>query len=208
MIVLGLTGSIGMGKSTAARAFVKLGAALWDADEAVHRALGPNGTAVNAVLAAFPSTRHETPDGLAVNRQALGKIVFKNKTALRHLEAIVHPLIRGEERRFLAQARRARRKLVVLDIPLLFEGQGGGRVVDAAVVVSAPTYIQRARVLRRSGMTMAKFEGILRHQLADAEKRRRADFVVPTGLGKRESLRAVRAIVRRVTSRANHTEMD
>ncbi len=197
MVVLGLTGSIGMGKSTAARAFVRLGAKLWDADATVHRLLGPGGAAVGPVLAAFPGARLERPGGLAVDRKALGLAVFTDKAALRRLEAIVHPLVRREQRRFLNRARRSRTNLVVLDIPLLFEARGGMRV-DAAVVVSAPARIQRGRVLKRSGMTATKLEGILRHQLGDTEKRRRADFVVPTGLGKRDSLCAVRAIVSRV----------
>lgn len=207
MVVLGLTGSIGMGKSTAARAFVKMGAALWDADEAVHRALGPGGAAVNAVIAAFPSTRRDTPDGPSVDRRALGQIVFKNEAALRRLEAIVHPLVRREQRAFLAAARRSRKKLVVLDIPLLFESSNRTRI-DASVVVSAAMRIQRTRVMKRAGMTAAKFDGILRQQLTDGEKRRRADFVVPTGLGKRDSLRAVHRIVKRVAPRRQDLGLD
>ncbi len=205
MVVLGLTGSIGMGKSTASRAFARLGAALWDADAAVHGLLGPGGSAVGPVLAAFPSARLETPRGVAIDRKALGAIVFRDEAALRRLEAIVHPLVRREEQRFLARARRGRKRLVVLDIPLLFEARGGARW-DAAVVVSAPARIQRARVLGRSGMTAAKLDGILAQQLGDKEKRRRADFVVPTGLGNRESLRAVRAIAKRVASKATMNE--
>lgn len=197
MVILGLTGSIGMGKSTAARAFARHGAALYDADAAVHALLAPRGWAVAPVLAAFPSVGRDTPRGPTIDRAALGAIVFNDKAALRRLEAILHPLVRRDERAFMARAMRARRRLVVLDIPLLFEAREAGQV-DASVVVSASARIQRARVLRRPGMTEAKLAAILGHQLSDGEKRRRADFVVPTGLGRRESLRAVRAIVRQV----------
>ena len=200
MVVLGLTGSIGMGKSTAARALLRRGAWLWDADAAVHRLLGPGGAAVGQVLAAFPTVGHDTPSGVAVDRGALGRIVFGDAAALKRLEAIVHPLARRDERAFVARARRARARLVVLDIPLLFEARGGARW-DAAAVVSAPAFVQRARVLGRRGMTAERLDAILRQQLGDREKRRRADFVIPTGLGKRDSSRAVGAIVRRIRAR-------
>ena len=207
MVILGLTGSIGMGKSTAARSFVRLGAALYDADLAVHALLAPGGRAVAPVLAAFPSVRRDAPEGVTIDRKALGAIVFNDKAALRRLEAILHPLVRRDERAFIARARRARRRLVVLDIPLLFEARETGQV-DASVVVSAPKRIQRARVLSRSGMSAAKLDAILGHQLSDGAKRRRADFVVPTGLGRRESLRAVRAIARRVVPKRRTAESE
>jgi dephospho-CoA kinase len=159
------------------------------------------------VLAAFPSVRHDTPGGVTIDRKALGAIVFADKAALRRLEAILHPLVRRDERAFIARARRARRRLVVLDIPLLFEARETGQV-DASVVVSAPRRIQRARVLSRSGMSEARLDAILGHQLSDGEKRRRADFVVPTGLGRRESLRAVRAIARRVAPKRRTAESE
>lgn len=197
MIVIGLTGSIGMGKSTAARALMRHGARLFDADATVHRLLGPGGSAVAPVLALFPEARRETPNGLAIDRRALGTKVFADRAALRRLEAIIHPLVRAEERAFLARCRRDHARIAVLDIPLLFEGRGD-RPIDAAIVVSAPAGIQRGRVLRRPGMTAAKLEGILKQQMSDGEKCRRADFVVPTGLGRRDSLRAVNAIVRRL----------
>jgi len=200
--VIGLTGSIGMGKSTAARAFIRRGAVLFDADATVHRLLGPGGRAVRTVLTLFPEAAAETPKGRLVNRRVLGGIVFADKAALRRLEAILHPMVRTEERAFLARCRRQRARLVVLDIPLLFEARET-RNVDAAVVVSAPTPIQRSRVLGRQGMTAAKLDGILRQQLSDREKRRRADFVVPTGLGRRDSLRAVEGIIRRLRPRRN-----
>ena len=197
MVVLGLTGSIGMGKSTAARALLRRGAWLWDADAVVHELLGPGGAAVRPVLAAFPAVGRETPSGTAIDRKALGRIVFDDGAALRRLEAIVHPLVRRDERAFVASARRARARFVVLDIPLLFETRGGARW-NASAVVSAPAFVQRARVLGRRGMTADRLEAILRQQLGDAEKRRRADFTIPTGLGKRDSLRAIDAIARRL----------
>lgn len=195
--MIGLTGSIGMGKSTAARALKRHGAFVFDADATVHRLLGPGGQAVVPVLALFPEARRETPGGPAIDRRVLGAKVFANRAALRSLEAIIHPLVHAEERAFLARCRRTRAKIAVLDIPLLFE-RGGQRSIDAAIVVSAPARIQRGRVLGRGGMTAAKLDGILRQQMSDGEKRRRADFVVPTGLGRRDSLRAVDAVVRRL----------
>lgn len=194
VIVLGLTGSIGMGKSTAARMLRRLGVPLYDADAEVHRLLGPGGGAVRAVEAAFPGVRN---DAGGIDRQKLGRRVFGDAPALRRLEAILHPLVRVAERRFVAQAKARREKLVVLDIPLLFETGGQGRC-DYALVVSAPAWLQRERVLRRPGMTEERFADILRAQIPDRLKRRRADFVVPTALGKAETYRRLQSIVRRL----------
>jgi dephospho-CoA kinase len=201
VIVLGLTGSIGMGKSTAAKAFERKGARRLDADAAVHRLLAPGGRAVAAVARAFPTVRSESERGAGIDRRALGAIVFHDQAALRRLEAILHPMVREEQRAFLARARRERRRFVVLDIPLLFEA-GGAERLAALVVVSAPLAIQRARVLKRSGMTEERLRRVLAQQLGDGEKRRRADFTVPTGLGRRDSLRAVGAVLRQVGLRA------
>ncbi|MFC0410241.1 dephospho-CoA kinase [Roseomonas elaeocarpi] len=192
MKILGLTGSIGMGKSTAARAFRRLGVPVFDADAAVHRLQARGGRAVPAIDAAFPGA---VQDG-AVNREALRRAVIGNDAALNRLERIVHPLVRAEERRFVAAARRRGRPLVVLDIPLLFE-TGAERRVDAVAVVSAPAAVQRARVLRRAGMTPDRLRAILRRQVPDAEKRRRADHLIPTGLSRHLAQRAVRMLVRR-----------
>lgn len=195
MIVLGLTGSIGMGKSTAATMFRRMGVPVHDADATVHGLLGVGGAAVPAVEQAFPGIVRRG----AVDRAALGRIVFADPAALRRLEAIVHPLVRQSSRRFLARHRRLRVRLVVLDIPLLFE-KGNERHCDRVVVVSAPAFLQRQRVLRRPGMTEAKFLGTLRHQTPDAEKRRRADWVVPTGLGRAFTWRHLSAVLRRATA--------
>jgi dephospho-CoA kinase len=191
MRVLGLTGSIGMGKSTAAAVLRREGVPVHDADAAVHRLLGPGGAAVATVGAAFPGV---VRDG-AVDRQALGRQVFGDPQALARLEAILHPLVQRASRRFLARARRARRRLVVLDVPLLFETGGEARC-DAVVVVSAPRPVQRARVLKRRGMTPERLAGIEARQMPDAEKRRRADAVVPTGLDRRTALRALRRVLK------------
>jgi dephospho-CoA kinase len=189
MMILGLTGSIGMGKSTATRSFARHGAAIWDADAEVHRLMAAGGAAVTAVTAAFPASRIEGAGGAAVDRRVLGKSVFADKAALRRLESIVHPMVRRAERRFLAAAERRRCRLAVLDIPLLFE-TGGEMRCDATAVVSAPEFVQRARVLARPSMTVDKYDAILARQMPDWEKRRHADFVIRTGLNKRESERA------------------
>lgn len=196
MIVLGLTGSIGMGKSTAAAMFRRLGVPVHDADAAVHRLLACDSATIAAVDAGFPGS---VCDG-AVDRQALGALVFADPAARRRLEAILHPRVRAATRRFLARHARARTPLVVLDIPLLFE-TGGDRQVDAVVVVSAPAFLQRQRVLRRPGMTQAKFAGILASQTPDREKRRKADYVVETGSGKHYTWRRIARIVRQLRSR-------
>jgi len=192
MIVLGLTGSIGMGKTTTAAMLRRLGLPLFDADGVVHRLLGPRGGAVGRVEAAFPGVR--TPAG-AIDRRLLAQRVFGDAPALRRLEQILHPMVAAAERDFLARARARRAPLAVLDIPLLFEVHGERRC-DYVLVVSAPASVQRHRVLRRAGMTEQRFAAILAKQMPDIEKRRRADFVVQTGLGRGLTLRRLRRIVR------------
>jgi len=190
MIVVGLTGSIGMGKSTVARMFAEEGAPSFDSDAAVHEMYAAGGTAAAPVEAAFPGV---TRDG-AIDRAALSAQVVGNEEAIRRLEAIVHPLVRQAQANFLAEQRAAGTAVVVLDIPLLFESTGA-QAVDKIVVVSAPADVQRARVLGRPGMTEEKFEGLLARQTSDAEKRARADFVIDTG-GRLEETRAqVRAVL-------------
>ncbi|MBV8495058.1 MAG: dephospho-CoA kinase [Alphaproteobacteria bacterium] len=191
MIILGLTGSIGMGKSTAAAMLRRLGVPLFDADEVVHKLLARGGAAVRAVETAFPGVRNEAG---AIDRRQLGPRVFGHPEDLRRLESILHPMVRAAERRFVARARARHAKLIVLDIPLLFETAGTGRC-DYVLVVSAPARLQRERVMRRPGMTARRFGEILRAQMADSEKRRRADFVVHTGLSKAATFRRLRAIV-------------
>ena len=190
MFVLGLTGSIGMGKTTAAKMLRRMGLPLHDADRTVHRLLAKGGAAVAAVEAAFPGV---VEDG-AVDRGRLGAQVFEDRGALKRLEGILHPAVRRTTRAFLGRQARAGRPLVVLDIPLLFE-TGGEALCDAVVVVTAPPFVQRDRVLGRRGMTAERLQAILDKQMPDREKRRRADFVVNTGLSKAATLRQLRAIV-------------
>jgi dephospho-CoA kinase len=190
MVILGLTGSIGMGKTTAAGMFRYLGIPVYDSDAAVHRLLGPGGDAVAAIDKIFPGV---VEDG-AVNRKALGERVFGNPDALKKLEAIVHPLVRRVQENYLKRAAARREKIVVLDVPLLFETHGD-EVCDIVIVVSAPRFLQEARVLARGGMTREQFEAVLARQVSDLEKRRRADFVVPSGLGRALTLRRLKEIV-------------
>jgi dephospho-CoA kinase len=191
VIILGLTGSIGMGKSTAAAMLRRLGVPVFDADAMVHGLLAPGGGAVAAVARAFPGVRDEAG---GIDRLRLGQRVFGDPAARRRLEMILHPPVRRAEGRFVSAARRRRERLIVLDIPLLFE-TGGDRRCDAVLVVSAPARLQRERVLRRPGMTESRLAGILRAQLPDREKRRRADFVVLTALGRGGTYRHLKAIV-------------
>jgi dephospho-CoA kinase len=187
-VILGLTGSIGMGKSTVARMFADEAVPVFDADAAVHALQGPGGRVVAAIEARFPGTTG--PAG--VDRTALGEAVFGDPDALRALEAIVHPAVAEERSAFLAAHDHAR--LVVLDVPLLFEA-GGWQAVDRIAVVSAPAEVQRARVLARPGMSEARFAAILAKQLPDADKRARADFVIPTGGSLDETRAAVRDVI-------------
>lgn len=189
MIVLGLTGSIGMGKSTTADLFRAAGVPVHDADATVHALY--RGPAVAAIEAAFPGT---TRDG-GVDRAALGARVLGDDAAVKRLEAIVHPLVRAAETAFLDAARSHGRRVVVLDIPLLFETGGDARV-DAVVTVTAPADVQRARVLARPGVTVETFERILARQMPDAEKRRRSHFLVDSGRGLAPARRQVEAILR------------
>ena len=194
MIILGLTGSIGMGKSTAAGMLRRLGVPLFDADAVVHRLLGPGGAAVRRIEQLFPGVRDER-DG--IDRRRLGQLVFGDTAALRRLESVLHPMVRRAEKRFVAQARARREPLVVLDIPLLYE-TGAPERCDLVLVVSAALRLQRERAMRRPGMTEARFADILRAQMPDREKRRRADFVVRTGLGRCLTFRRLQGIVRRL----------
>jgi dephospho-CoA kinase len=182
--IIGLTGGIGMGKSTAAAAFRRARVPVFDADLAVHRMQAKGGRAVKAIEAAFPGT---TQNG-AVDRSALRHAVLGNREALTRLEHILHPMVEAEERAFVGHARRAGKRAVVLDIPLLFEVKGDERV-DTVVVVSAPLAIQIHRVAKRRGMSKVDVEAIIARQMPDGEKRRRADLVVKTGLSRNHTLR-------------------
>lgn len=190
MIVVGLTGSIGMGKSTVAKMFAEEGAPAFDSDAAVHELYAPGGAAVAPVEEAFPGV---TRDG-GIDRAALSAKVVGDAEALQRLESIVHPLVRQAQANFLATQRAAGKQVVVLDIPLLFESTGA-QAVDKIVVVSAPPDVQRARVLGRPGMTEEKFEGLLARQTSDAKKRLRADFVIDTSGPFEETRAQVRAVL-------------
>ncbi|KPF84832.1 dephospho-CoA kinase [Brevundimonas sp. AAP58] len=193
MILLGLTGSIGMGKSTTTAMFAEHGAVVWNADDAVHALYAPGGAAVGPVGEAFPGV---VVDG-AVDRARLAEALGRDETAFRRLETIVHPLVAAGRVADLEAARAAGVRLAVLDIPLLFE-TGGDRAVDAVVVVTADAETQRRRVLARSGMTIERFEAILARQTPDVEKRRRADFIIDTSGGMDAARAQVTEIVRTV----------
>jgi len=188
MIVLGLTGSIGMGKSTTSKMFAEAGVPVHDSDEAVHRLY--SGAAAPLVEAAFPGT---TVGGV-VDRAKLGARVLGDTAALKRLKAIIHPLVRADADAFLARHRTTGESIAVLDIPLLFETGGRGRV-DKVVVVTAPAEVQRQRVLARPGMTEEKLAAILAKQVPDEEKRRLADFIIDTGQGLDAARAAVAAII-------------
>lgn len=191
MKIWGLTGSIGMGKSTAARMLARMGVPVHDSDVAVHQALGVKGPAVTAVAKAFPGVL--AADG-SIDRRALGKIVFGNDALRQKLEQIVHPHVWESQRRFIARHRRAGHKLVVLDIPLLYE-TGRGNDFNRVIVVTAPPHIQRRRVMSRPGMSTEKFNAVLARQMPDQLKRRHADHVVHTGLGRAFSFARLREIL-------------
>ena len=188
MITIGLTGSIGMGKSAVSDMFRREGVPVFDADATVHILQGPTGSLLPAIEARFPGTT--TPDG--VDRQKLGAAVFGKQDELRALERIVHPAVAGARRHWLQKNRS--RPLVVLDIPLLFEKKGW-KSVDIVVVVSAPAWMQRKRVLARPGMTTDKFRRVMKVQMPDSEKRRRADIVIETGCLRTETEAQLRSLV-------------
>lgn len=189
--IIGLTGAIGMGKSTVAAMFGEAGVPVFDADAEVRGMQGPDGELIGAIEQAFPGSTSEK----GVDREALGKLVFGNADELARLEAIVHPAVSLKRQRFLDD--NAEAPFVVFDIPLLFE-RGGDKGVDQVVVVSAPPDMQRARVLARQGMTPEKFEHILALQTPDAEKRKRADHVIDTGVPISETRAQVSALIKQL----------
>ena len=189
MVILGLTGSIGMGKSATAGLFRARGVPVHDSDAAVHELY--RGAAVAPVAAAFPGV----VIGGTIDRPTLAKAVVGNAEAMKRLEAIVHPLVASDRDAFLARSERAGHPVVVLDIPLLFE-IGGADLVDAVVVVTAPEPVQKSRVLERPGMTVERFAAIVAKQMPDAEKRRRAHFIIDTSRGFEAAARDVEAILR------------
>lgn len=196
MIVIGLTGSIGMGKTATARMFAEEGVPVADSDAVVHRLYAKGGAAVAPVASAFP----DVVAGGAIDRQKLAGHLAGHPGDFTKLEAIVHPLVRAEQEKFLARVRRENAPLAVLDIPLLFE-TGRDRDVDRIVVVSAPAEVQRQRVLARPGMTEEKFAAIRARQLPDAEKRARADFIVDSSHGFDHARAQVRRIIAELISK-------
>lgn len=193
MIVLGLTGSIGMGKSTAAEQFKRMGIRVFDADKEVHKLMAPEGEAFSMVKKKFP----ETVAAGKIDRKKLGGIVFANKSKLKILENVLHPLVRKKELEFLRKCRITRQKITVLDIPLLFE-TGADNLCDYIVVVVAPSYIQSIRVEKRSNIKGKKFVQINQLQMPTGEKIKRADFVIHTGLDKRFIIKQTRQIINAV----------
>lgn len=196
MITVGLTGSIGMGKSTVTQMFADEGAAVWNADDAVHRLYAKGGAGVAVIAGRFPGA---IIDG-AVDRDILSRLVLDDAGALADLEAIIHPLVSADRARFLDNAAREGADIAVLDIPLLFE-KGYEKFFDAVVVVSASAQTQKSRVMARPGMTEKKFRSILMKQTPDAEKRRRADYVIDTGVSLEATREEVRAVARALKAR-------
>ena len=199
MIVIGLTGSIGMGKSTTARLFAEFGARVWDADAAVHRLYAPGGPGVSVVKALVP----EAVQGDMVDRRILRERVTERPDLLAHLEAGIHPLVQHDRETFLRIAAEEGVDIAVCDIPLLFE-TGDPRAFDAVVVVSAPPAIQRARVLARPAMTEESFARILARQMPDPEKRARADFIVDTSTGIERARQTVKTIIATMKDAKSH----
>jgi dephospho-CoA kinase len=202
MIVVGLTGSIGMGKSNAARVLRFLGVPVYDADAEVHKLYAKGGAAVAPIARVFPFAVREG----VVDRAKLSELLRADPGAVARLEKIVHPLVRRIQERFIRSLRLRRVPVAVLDIPLLFE-TGGEERCDAVIVVSAPAYLQRQRVLRRPGMSDAKLDLLLGRQMPDAEKRRRADFVINTNRGYRETLLAIKKILRQLKARGGESKV-
>ncbi|MBO39112.1 MAG: dephospho-CoA kinase [Rhodospirillaceae bacterium] len=197
-VIIGLTGSIGMGKTTASNMFHRLGLPICDSDLLVHGMLAKGGTAVLPVAAEFDGV---VRDG-AVDRAALGQKVFSDKVALKRLEQIIHPLVRLKQVEFIKMCRRQNRVAGILDVPLLYEVKTD-QICDFTVVVSAPKFIQKQRVMARPGMTLNRFEETLDRQMPDIEKQKRADFVVPTGLNKRHTLNHLCKIIRTLQNPRN-----
>lgn len=198
-VIIGLTGSIGMGKTTASNMLHGLGLPICDSDFLVHGLLAKGGEAVSSVAAVFD----DVVKNEAVDRGALGKRVFSNRGALKQLEEIIHPLVRVRQAQFIKMCRSQKRLAGVLDVPLLFEVKTD-QICDFTVVVSAPEFIQKQRVMARPGMTQARLRETLARQMPDIEKRKRADFVVPTGLNKRHTLNHLCRIIRTLQNSRGH----
>ena len=196
-LIVGLTGSVAMGKTETAQMFRRLRVPVFDADAEVHRILGSGGAAVKRVSASFPGVLR----GDAIDRKALGARVFGSKSDLNVLERIVHPLVNEARKNFLCRAGVGRAALVVMDVPLLFETRGSNRY-DFVIVVSAPAFVQRQRAMARSNMNKEKLSSILSRQMPDSLKRRNADFVICTGIGKRAARISIIRILRILKGKA------
>jgi dephospho-CoA kinase len=194
MLIVGLTGGIGMGKSTVAKILSDFGLPVHSADQAVHALLGPGGKAVKHVAKLFPEALNKD----SIDRRTLGKLVFGHPKKLKALELILHPLVHQTEKAFLAEAKRNKSPAVILEIPLLFETKAEKRC-DIVLCVTAPKAVQRARVMRRRGMTEARFKAIVAQQMPDAEKRARADYVIPTGTSYAVTRKRLRKIASQFT---------
>ena len=204
MIVVGITGSIGMGKTTAANMLREFGIPVHDSDESVHKLLGPDGGAVSIVGGKFPEALQKDAAGRSyIDRQVLGRIVFGDRKKKRELEEILHPMVRAESDAFKEEMKKKAHKIIALDIPLLFE-TGGEKRVDFTICVSAPTEVQKARVLARPGMTSDKFDRIVSGQLPDAEKRKRADYIVETDKGFDDMRKQLEKILDRIRSKRRY----
>jgi dephospho-CoA kinase len=197
MIIIGLTGSIAMGKSATAKIFSSIGVPVFDADYCVHELMGLNGKLVPVIAKEFPETQEKIKNNKYINRVKLGNIVFKNNIMKRKLENIIHPQVGKERKKWTEWATRQRYRIICYDIPLLYETKGE-KSCDEVVVVSAPLLIQRA--LKRKNMDLKKFNNILKTQMPDADKRKRSDFIVNSGNGYRFSRNQVENIVKKLTS--------
>ncbi|MEZ5918383.1 MAG: dephospho-CoA kinase [Alphaproteobacteria bacterium] len=208
MIVIGLTGSIAMGKSTAAAALERLGVPVHDADAEVHTLLKPGSEAYPALIAAFPYfsypfiyTRSKQGGAGIIDRGALGRLAFSKDKEREKLESVLHPYVRAAQSRFVRAEEKAGRALVALDIPLLFETGADSRV-DVTITVTAPSFLQEARAMKRPGMSVSKLTAILRRQMPDGEKRARADYIVHSGLGRAYMVKELKAIVKELERHA------
>ena len=203
MIVIGITGSIGMGKSTASQMLMRLGVPVHDSDEAAHAALKSGSTVFDEIVKTFPKAYNKKQD--RIDRKKLGEIVFGNPDKKGTLESIVHPFVQESQRQFIKQMRVKGMKIVALDIPLLFETGAQDRV-DYTVTVIAPFHIQTQRVMARPNMTLDKFNAILESQMPDLQKQRLSDFVVQTGLGRSRSFSQLRAMLQDIKKLNAHAE--
>ena len=199
MIIIGLTGSIAMGKSATAKIFSSIGVPVFDADDCVHELMGLNGKLVPVIAKEFPETQEKIKNNRYINRVKLGNIVFKNNIMKRKLENIIHPQVGKERKKWTEWATRQRYRIICYDIPLLYETKGE-KSCDEVVVVSAPPLIQKQRALKRKNMDLKKFNNILKTQMPDADKRKRSDFIVNSGNGYRFSRNQVENIVKKLTS--------